>query len=333
MTLIVVTAAVASLLLQGLFLPVLRHLAMDLPNRRSSHAVPTPRGGGVAVALAIGFGMWAASLGYQPVAWAPVTALFAFAALGFVEDVRGVGVATRLGTQVVLGGGLALWLLLDGTALRGVGLALAVTLAALWVAGFTNAFNFMDGINGISGMNAVVASGWFCYLGLRWDLPEVTVVAVAVAGAAAGFLPWNIPYARIFLGDAGSYVLGASLAGLGLMALIGGAPLNAVVAPFVIYLADTAWTLARRLAGRRTWREAHREHVYQRLVDGGASHVQVSLLSAAVALLCCVALGFNEGASLGVGVVVVAFMTTCYLGLPSAAAQVSAAALQHRIRA
>lgn len=333
MTLVLVTAAVASLVLQGVLLPVLRHHAMDMPNRRSSHAVPTPRGGGVAVTLAIGCGIWAASLGHHPVAWALVTGLIAFAALGFVEDVRGVDVATRLGAQLFLGGCLALWLLLDGTSLRGLGLALAVVVAAVWVTGFTNAFNFMDGINGISGMNAVVASGWFCYVGLRWDLPGVTAVAVAVAGAGAGFLPWNVPRARIFLGDVGSYMLGASLAGLGLMALVGGAPLNVVVAPFMIYLADTTWTLARRLAGRRVWREAHREHVYQRLVDGGASHVQVSLLSAAVALLCCVALGFNEGASLGVGVVVVALMTASYIGLPSAAAWICASAVQRRIRA
>lgn len=329
---ILVVAAVASLVLQALLLPLLRQHAMDLPNLRSSHAVPTPRGGGVAVVLAIGCGAVVALLSHEPVAWGVVIAAFAFCVLGLVDDKWGLDVAKRLGVQVILGGCLALWLLLDGATLRGASLVLAVPLAALWVVGFTNAFNFMDGINGISALNAVLACGWFCYVGFSWDLAEVTVVAAAVGGASAGFLPWNAPRARVFLGDAGSYALGATHAGIGMMALVGGVPVAAVVAPFIIYLADTAWTLARRLARRGAWREAHREHVYQRLVDGGASHIKVSLLSAAAAAACCVVLGLGDGHGEGVRVVAVSAIAAGYLALPTVTARLDSSRLGPRVR-
>jgi UDP-GlcNAc:undecaprenyl-phosphate GlcNAc-1-phosphate transferase len=313
---IVTISISASLLLQGLLLPILRRHVMDVPNGRSSHTVATPRGGGVAVTLAIFCGFVSASLAHRDVAWSFMAIVFGFAVLGLVEDGRGVGIFTRLGLQTVLGASAALWVFVHATSLKGFILATAVAAAAIWITSFVNAFNFMDGINGISALNALVAAGWFCYLGVQANLDGVTVAALAVGGAAAGFLPWNVPKARVFLGDAGSYVLGGSLAIISLTLLARGEPARWLVAPFLIYVADTGWTLARRIAGRRPWRAAHREHVYQQLVDAGWSHLQVTAISATAALGCCVILRADLGIAWGINAGLASVLVATYLALP-----------------
>lgn len=316
---IVLAAGLASLGLQGVLLPFLRRYLMDVPNGRSSHLAPTARGGGIAVVAGTWLGVVAGWIAGLPVPWlVAVVALGFFALLGLLDDAHGLGVMPRLSIQVGVALWLALWILWSRTDLVGLSLAGGIVVAAIWLAGFTNAYKFMDGINGISALNAVVAGGWYAYVGWNWDVPQLPAFSLAVAGAAAGFLPWNLPRARVFLGDVGSYAIGMSLASLALWALVAGVPLWTAFAPLLVYVLDTGWTLARRILSGRPWWEAHREHVYQRLVDGGWSHAHSSLVSAVAALLCCAAATVTSSVGVIVGALILLIGAGCYLLLPRA---------------
>jgi UDP-N-acetylmuramyl pentapeptide phosphotransferase/UDP-N-acetylglucosamine-1-phosphate transferase len=166
----------------------------------------------------------------------------------------------------------------------------AIVVAALWLAAYVNAFNFMDGINGISALTAVLAGGVYAVLGVLHGRPSLVGAGAVVAAAATTFLPWNVIRPRIFMGDVGSYGLGGVIGGLAAYAALCGVPIEAAAAPLAVYLADTGWTLARRIATGQPWHHAHRTHVYQRLTDLGWSHLRVALtvvaLGAAVSLVC-----------------------------------------------
>jgi UDP-N-acetylmuramyl pentapeptide phosphotransferase/UDP-N-acetylglucosamine-1-phosphate transferase len=134
------------------------------------------------------------------------------------------------------------------------------------------------------------------YAALGWWLHDGFLVpaGAAVAAGALAFLPWNAGRARVFLGDAGSYVLGAVLATLAACAVLQGAPAEAAGGPLVLYVADTTWTLQRRVRAGERWSEPHRSHVYQRWCDAGWSHQRVAATAAAVSAL----LGLLGAASL-----------------------------------
>jgi UDP-N-acetylmuramyl pentapeptide phosphotransferase/UDP-N-acetylglucosamine-1-phosphate transferase len=156
---------------------------------------------------------------------------------------------------------------------------------AVWLMGFVNAFNFMDGVNGISGAHAVIAGvAYACFGQWRQD-PFLVAMGLAVAVGALAFLPWNAVRARVFLGDVGSYALGAALAVLAVTAVVQGVPPEAALGPLALYLADTAWTLQRRVRTGERWTEAHRTHTYQRWCDVGWSHPEVTLVTAGTTIL------------------------------------------------
>ena len=171
-------------------------------------------------------------------------------------------------------------------AVAGVLLAVAAT---VWITGFVNVFNFMDGVNGISGAHALIAGvAYACYA--EWGQhPFLLAASLAVAVGALLFLPWNAGRARVFLGDVGSYSLGAALAVLATDAVLRGVPVEAVLGPLALYLADTAWTLQRRIRAGERWLQAHRTHVYQQWCDAGWSHQEVTLLTGALTILLTVA--------------------------------------------
>jgi UDP-N-acetylmuramyl pentapeptide phosphotransferase/UDP-N-acetylglucosamine-1-phosphate transferase len=144
-------------------------------------------------------------------------------------------------------------------------------------------------------------------------------VGLALAAGACAFLPWNAGRARVFLGDVGSYSIGAALAVLAIRLIADGVPVEAVAGPVLLYLADVAWTLQRRIRRGEPWLEGHRTHVYQRWCDAGWSHQEVTLLTAALTVLLCLlgVAGLLGGTSVRVsadltGLLVVAV----YLGSP-----------------
>jgi len=260
-----------------------RASAMDLPNERSSHAVPTPRGGGMPIALGL---IVVALVMRNPAADAFAIAVSAFAAIGFADDLKGLRAGRRLILQAMASVTVAVTLVAP-LHLRPAALVAAAALIAIWVASVVNAFNFMDGVNGISAAHAVIGGAAFACLGaLR---PDAFLVAVggAVATGALAFLPWNALRARVFLGDVGSYGLGAALAVLAVCAVIRGLPVEAALGPLALYLADTGWTLQRRIRSGERWLEAHRTHIYQQWCEAGWSHQRVTAVTAAATLLIC----------------------------------------------
>jgi UDP-N-acetylmuramyl pentapeptide phosphotransferase/UDP-N-acetylglucosamine-1-phosphate transferase len=243
---------------------------LDIPSDRSSHTIPTPRGGGVAVALAVGV-----ALLLLPLARPLALPVLLFAVIGLVEDVRGVPILPRFASQLLVGAGTGLVLMpLDAPTAIQVAI---VVVTAVWLTAFVNAFNFMDGINGISAMYATLAGTVYALAGLRRDLPILTGAGAVIAVAALTFLPWNAGRARIFLGDVGSYGLGGGLGALAMYAVLHGVPVEVALAPLAVYLADTGWTLLRRMARGEAWYRPHRTHVYQRLTDVSWSHQRVTL--------------------------------------------------------
>lgn len=211
----------------------------------------------------------------------------AFGALGLVDDLRGVPALRRLVIQCVLASAALGWLL-DGIAgPRWWRIAVACTVA-VWIVGYVNAFNFMDGINGIAAVQVVVAGSTWAVIGRTEGVPVLTAAAAAAAAAAAGFLPFNFPRARVFLGDVGSYFLGGWLAVVAVVGMREGVPPEAMLAPLAVFLADTASTLVQRVRRGERWYEAHRDHVYQRLTRRGWSHARTTVAAGAAMLLCAV---------------------------------------------
>lgn len=304
-----VVAMAVSVLLQPVLIRVLpRWGVVDVPNHRSLHVTPTPRGGGIGVAGGVGGALAvAAATGWiaEPRAVGVILAVAILFLTGLVDDIRALPAVARM--LVMLGCGAVVASAADA----GDGWWLVVV-ASGWFAACTNAVNFMDGINGITGVSAAVAGGWYVWNGIQASDDLVTLLGAAVAGSALGFLPFNAPRARIFLGDSGSYLLGGSLAACAFLLWRDGAPPLVALAPLVPYLADTGATLVRRALRRQPLLSAHRDHVYQRLASG-RPHVPVALGVAGVALLCClVSLAFPGWSSLPLLVAVV----TAYLLSP-----------------
>lgn len=276
----------------ALILPQLRKRhVLDIPNHRSSHVTPTVRGGGLGIVAALvgGLVVGAALLhpeivNLQAVIWFGVTVV-AFAALGWAEDVRGLTVASRLGGQAFISVGAAM----SAMALGGLPLGLAV-LAAICGVFYVNAANFMDGVNGISAGHGTVVGAYFATIGFLSDSAGLAVAGVVTAAAFLSFLPWNAPRARMFMGDVGSYALGASAWALCVFAVAVGTPLLVAVAPLIIYASDVVLTLLRRVRRRVRLFDAHREHTYQQVHQITGSHGTAAVFTT-VATAACAAIG------------------------------------------
>jgi UDP-N-acetylmuramyl pentapeptide phosphotransferase/UDP-N-acetylglucosamine-1-phosphate transferase len=213
----------------------------------------------------------------------------AVASISLLDDWRSVAWKWRLMVQMASAALLIGSLLFVHSPVSPLELMMA-GVALVFVVGYANAFNFMDGINGLAaGQSLVTASGSFL-IALTWGVPSShpALVLVAVAGGAAlGFLPHNFPIARMFMGDSGSVVLGFAYAAVIVIlgfghGLILAAILSGLHANFIL---DTMVTMFRRWRRGETIHQAHREHFYQRLVRSGASHVQVTLLELGLQLV------------------------------------------------
>lgn len=297
----VITVSLAPLVRRAL----LRRGVLDVPNDRSSHDAPVPRGGGIACAAGIVGGLGLAEALHYDVPWLAVAGALLLAGVGYADDRRQLAPVLRLGAQIV-GGGIV------GLAVGGAGWVL---LGAFVMPVLVNAVNFMDGINGITSLNMAAWGGVAMLVGSTQGSSLLVAIGAVSAGSALGFLPWNAPQARLFLGDVGSYLFGAMIA----IGIVAGAHETSetivLVAPLALYLADTGAALVKRAIRRESLMTAHREHVYQRLVhDVGLSHVAVA--GSTVLLSLAITVAWVPG-SISLGVVVTVVVVGAYLAAPA----------------
>jgi Fuc2NAc and GlcNAc transferase len=275
----VIAAIISGVLLVAVLLTgLLRRYAsrfgfVDVPNDRSSHEKPTPRGGGVAIVLACLAG-WTALFMCDRVSTGLFAALAGGGALvaliGFLDDHRSRSPALRLAVHLAAAGWAVYWLggmppLQVGQNVHDLGVTgnILAVLGILWV---LNLFNFMDGIDGLAASEAIFVAlgGVMCSLVLAAS--PIVPASLVLAAASAGFLCWNWPPARIFMGDAGSGFLGFVIAVVTIAAAR-----EHPAAPFVylilgaLFFVDATVTLVRRLLRRERLHEAHRTHAYQHL--------------------------------------------------------------------
>lgn len=272
---------------------VLSHGLLDVPNPRSSHRVATPRGGGLAVVLVTTVALFtfaARGIGEERLTVALIGGGILVALVGLLDDRRQLPVQIRLAVHAAaaiwavncLGGVPALRV---GDHLLSLGW-LASPLAVVAIMWSLNLFNFMDGIDAIAASEAAFVAGAGALLGvMSGSMPGVPAAASALAAACCGFLAWNWPPARIFLGDVGSGYLGFVLSVLALAAardnpsalwiwlILGG-----------VFFVDATMTLVRRLMRRERFYQAHRTHAYQWLARRWGSHLRVTIAVLAVNL-------------------------------------------------
>lgn len=288
-----------SLLLPLPIRPLLTRLGvMDVPTARSSHERPVLRGLGLATLIALLAGGALATLGYalahpNTSGWRTLIVILLAALcaglLGLGEDLKGISVRIRSLGLLAIGIGTSVTLLWrPGGWAESLPLALKLLLvcyALLFISSYTNVANFMDGLNGISGLHGVIAGISFAAAGALSGLPWLLAAGLVLAAAFAGFLPWNLLGRGAFLGDVGAYLLGASTAVISFAALVTGVPILATIGPMIIYFGDVGVTLVKRVRRGHGWDEPHKEHVYQRLQQRGMSHLRASGIVAAFTLV------------------------------------------------
>lgn len=314
------TVLLVSLVAPAVLKPLLTHWGiLDVPNERSSHSRAVIRGVGLAPLLAMVAG-YAVLLIHAPNLPGAGTLIVIIAvsvasgSLGWMEDAHGVRIVGRAIAQLAIG-------------LLGAGFVVFLTGASWWllpifgiaIAAYINVANFMDGVDGISGLHGVLVGASYAVLGVAVGFDWLALAGSIVAIAFAAFLPWNLLRGGMFLGDVGSYLLGGGIAVIAVAAIASGLPLIGVLGPLSVYLADTGATLVRRVHRGEKWFEAHRSHVYQRLTSLGFSHLRVSLTVATTTALTS-ALGLLSLHQSGVGSVIavcaISVVLSAYLGLP-----------------
>lgn len=257
---------------------------LDVPNQRSSHSVPTPRGGGAAIAAVCLAGIaLAAALGAVPVGYGVALAGGGamIAAIGWIDDHRGISPLARAGTHFLAAAWALFWIgglpeLRVGSQVVPLGV-FGPVLAAFAIVWCTNLYNFMDGIDGIAAGEAVAVGGIGGVLLLASGHPGLAAVAFAIAAASGGFLAWNWAPAKIFMGDVGSGLLGFLFGTLAVASeRAGGVPLLVWVLLLGVFVFDATATLLRRVVRGERWYDAHRSHAYQRAVRAGWTHARVS---------------------------------------------------------
>lgn len=314
-----VVAGLVALVAPLLTRPLLRRFrVVDLPNKRSSHSVPTLRGGGLGQLVAVAAGFATAS-GFHPADLGVLGTIMASAVaigiVGLIEDVRGLPLSMRAGLQVVIGA------LLGGALVARFSAAwYLVPLAILVFAAYVNFANFMDGINGISGIHGLVVCTSYTFIGFASHAGWLMVAGSIVALAYLAFLPWNFSPPGLFLGDVGSYLLGGAIAGMAIAGTLASLSPLAFIGPVLPFGVDASVTLIRRIIAGKSWTEPHREHIYQQLVDGGWSHVRVALIvggfSVLGALLGILAMSHPEPVFQLIVISLMIMLSGFYLALP-----------------
>jgi Fuc2NAc and GlcNAc transferase len=267
---------------------------LDHPNERSSHSDPTPKGGGIGILGA--FVLVSALASFPPIFWGPVVFI---AVIGFLNDILDFSPKLRLPFQVAAGGVFAIGALNNPMLnLSGFFLVAWIVLATIFIVGTANFYNFMDGINGIAAISGIVGFGLLAlYLDITDGNSPLKLLALGLATACAGFLPFNFPGAKVFMGDVGSLLLGFLFGGMAVSlakTLLDFICLASFLFPFY---ADELTTMAVRIKDRENLLHPHRRHLYQLLAnEKGISHWKISVLYGFMQLSIGVSVIFSRSA-------------------------------------
>lgn len=309
--------------------PLVRRLSLrlrivDEPGGRRIHSGSIPRLGGIAVFLA--FQIVLGLLGRASVGPLALGALLVFL-IGLLDDLRGVTPLPKIAVHF-----LAAWLaLVADVRIHGITIpftgallplgALGSVATLLWIMGLTNAFNLIDGLDGLASGVAIVASLTIALLAMMQGREDAAVVSIVLAGTLVGFLFHNAHPARIFLGDSGAYFIGFTVAVLAIQGLQKGPTLAVLTVPVLalgLPIVETLVTIQRRIrsVGPARVLESDRDHIHHRLLGGGLSHRQAILLlygvTGAFGVLACLAVFIGGPGSAAAGVIMA---TACYFGL------------------
>jgi len=272
---------------------------IDTPNIRSSHTAPTPKSGGIAIVTTFLLGILAIYFFGDKT---PITqgyfigfilSALAIAIVSFYDDINYKSFFVKLGSQIIAACVvIAFGIILDEIALPFFGLVklswLAYPITFFWIIGLTNAFNFMDGLDGLAGGVAVIASAFFGFITLSQGSTFVYITCYALLAGSLGFLILNFPPAKIFMGDVGSAFLGFVFATLAIIAArYDHSHTSFMVVPLLLFhfVFDTLLTFFRRLFKGEYVTQAHRTHLYQLMNRQGYSHRTVTILYYAMAIV------------------------------------------------
>lgn len=296
---------------------VIRHLRnramLDIPNARSSHDIPVPRGGGIVIVATWCLGMvstWALRFPFPTLGMlapdgfvvAATIGMCTLAVLGYLDDRYDLNPFLKLFIQIAVA---VQALHLSGLRLADFGLPWGSgwdlgpwgwLASGLWLVGFTNIFNFMDGINGLAFTQLIFGGTTFCLLGVTTSDYELAISGALAAGSAVGILKYNFPKANVFMGDVGSLPLGFLLAMMGLRSAFGpkSEGISFLIPVLILwpFLYDGTFTLINRLVHGRNPVRPHRSHLYQRLVVLGLSHKDITIRYGWAMIFCATA-GFS----------------------------------------
>lgn len=251
---------------------------LDHPNHRSSHSEATPRGAGIVFVSLFLVAFWAAyGLNMIPASLfkAFIFPALIIAVLGYCDDIKGLPAKLRFAVQ--LSAAVIFLYLIHGWILGfGAVSLLLIMVALIWS---TNLYNFMDGTDGLSSVEAITVYGVGGFLLWSQGAYSLALIAEILVATVTGFLVWNWPKARVFMGDSGSTLLGFLIVPLALVSYVDyGLSVFVWIILYLFFLMDTMLTLLRRLLHREKWYEAHRLHAYQRLYQAGYTHVHVLMV-------------------------------------------------------
>ena len=276
---------------------------MDIPNGRSSHNAPIPKSGGVVIVITFLIGVLAiyffgdATMIKTRYFFGFLTASLLVALVSLYDDITNQPFSIKLLSHVIAAGVVVAF----GILIREVNLpwlgqvqlgVIGYIITFLWIIGLTNAYNFMDGLNGMAAGPAVINGLFFCVLSYSQGSTFVYIICYTIISGALGFLVFNFPKPSLFMGDVGSAFLGFVFATLGIIAaLYDHSHTSLFVMPLLLfnYIYDTAFTFIRRLLRRENVFQAHRTHLYQLFNQLGHSHVRVSCFHFCV----CIAQGIG----------------------------------------
>lgn len=316
--LLIIILGILSLVLSYFGTQLIRRWALkrgviDVPNQRSSHQDPTPTGGGMAIVMSFLAVILIAGLFQSDNTkqyWGLIINGLIIAGLGFLDDLYTLRRTPRIIIWILI----TVLSLFFGIELHSISLPIlgvvqfgvfSPVVTFLWLIGVTNLFNFMDGINGIAGCEALIVAGFLAVIAFSAGNTLVFFASAIIFSAVLGFLPYNFPKAKIFLGDGGSNFLGYIFAALAVIGSQGDQfqiPFTIPVILLSMFLLDGGTTLIKRFPKGKDWLEPHRDHYYQRLVKLGYTHKQVTLfycaLNVILGSLALVILNVNERYSL-----------------------------------